>query len=430
MDIEQIAGKMRQECLAADRDHLIYNDFQKALGNLRDTPLYRMFLAMPKGILMHGQATFDARVSLGQAFESDDTFVFLEDETPEYRYLQLAHKAYFPDQTPPAGWKSLKRALAGDPALKDKIFKACTSAKEDIDENIWPKFEAIFDRYKAINNYKPFFINLYTQTFCNMAEEGLLGADMRFISQTIFDEDGHRLTDDEYVDTVLEIVDDVHMRFPYFHVNLIYSYYKGVPLVTMGPRLAHARHLQERYPDVFIGFDMVGDEDCGKDLAYYAPALKDAGVPVIMHAGESIDPSNRNVEYALDLGIKRLGHGMNLYRYPDVEARAKAEGVMLEVCPLSNQLLGYVPDLRNHPAAGYIKRGLNVTISSDDCAIFDTTYLTDDLLLAYLCWDISMEDIRRCIVNSLQGDAAMLKLFEERWQEFLDFVYIWGSNSQ
>ena len=31
-----------------------------------------------------------------------------------------------------------------------------------IDEDIWPKFEAIFDRYKALNNYRPFFIKLYT----------------------------------------------------------------------------------------------------------------------------------------------------------------------------------------------------------------------------------------------------------------------------
>ena len=132
-----------------------------------------------------------------------------------------------------------------------------------------------------------------------------------------------------------------------------------------------------------------------------------------------MDPNNRNIEYALDLGSKRLGHGMNLFRYPEVEKRVKAGNVMLEVCPLSNQLLGYIPDLRLHPAAGYIKRGLNVTISSDDCAIFDTSYITDDLLLAYLCWDLSVADIKRCIKNSLQGDPALDALFESSWDSFI-----------
>jgi adenosine deaminase CECR1 len=163
---------------------------------------------------------------------------------------------------------------------------------------------------------------------------------------------------------------------------------------------------------------MVGDEACGKDLDYYASVLREAGVPVIMHAGESVDPANGNIGTALQLGISRIGHGLNLYLHPEIESKVKETGVMLEVCPLSNQLLGYIPDLSLHPAAGYIKRGLNVTINSDDCAIFDTAYITDDLLAAYLCWNLSLADIKRCLLNSLQGNVALTSLFEEQWKAF------------
>ena len=419
MNIEQKADKLRREYLAQDRDRLVFNDFQKALPMLRQTELYDIFRRMPKGRLMHAhiEATFDLRHMLSLALSCPDVYVFTAAETPEFRHMQLAHKAWFEGEIP-AGWESLRQAVAAQPELKEKIFVMCTSDKENIDENIWPKFEAIFDRFKAINNYKPFFVALYTEVMMRMAEEGLMGVDFRYISQTIFDEDGRRLSPDEYVDLVLEIAAKVRESYPWFHVNLVYSYYKGVPADTVPARLAFARHLQEKYPDVFIGFDMVGDEDCGKDLRYYAPVLKDAGVPVIMHAGESLKPDNNNIEYALELGIKRLGHGLNLYRYPEVEKKVKEAGVMLEVCPLSNQLLGYTPDLSKHPAAGYIKRGLNVTISSDDCAIFDTAFITDDLLLAYLCWDLSLADIKRCLLNSLQGDTELLTLFEEQWEVF------------
>ena len=65
-------------------------------------------------------------------------------------------------------------------------------------------------------------------------------------------------------------------------------------------------------------------------------------------------------------------------------------------------------------------RTLNVTntINSDDCAIFDTAYITDDLLLAYLCWDLSFADIKRCLKNSLCGDQAREEIFEASWAEF------------
>ncbi|MBQ7254196.1 MAG: hypothetical protein IJS30_05945 [Bacteroidales bacterium] len=420
MEIEQITSKMREDILAASLDGLIFNDFQKQLPKLRETSLYRIFKAMPKGRLMHAhiEATFNVRDMLSLAIANGGVYVFLDDETPEFRHCQLAHRGWFEDGVIPDGWASLNMALANDPLMKEKLFSMCTSGTGDIDENIWPKFEAIFDRYKAVNNCKPIFMKLYTKVFMDMAAEGLMGVDLRFISQTIFEENGRRLTPDEYVDTVKEIEAEVRKSFPGFHINLIYSYYKGVPAETVPERLAHARHLQEKYPDVFIGYDMVGGEDCGKDLLYYTPVLRDAGVPIIMHAGETVNPDNRNIEYALDLGVRRLGHGLNLYRYPELEARVKADGVMLEVCPLSNQLLGYVPDLRLHPAAGYIKRGLNVTINSDDCAIFDTAYITDDLLLAYLCWDLSIADIKRCLKNSLCGDPAMEEIFEASWAEF------------
>ena len=420
MAIEQSLDIMRREILQADRDRLIFNDFQKALPKLRETRLYKIFRAMPKGRLMHAhiEASFDVHYMLSLVLSSNETYVFLRPESNGYRYCQLAHKAWFPGFVIPEGWVNIRSAVASDPLLTEKLYHMCTSGKEDIDENIWPKFEAIFDRFKAVNNYKPFFKKLYTKVFMDMAAEGLMGVDLRYISQTIFDTDGRLLEPDEYVELLKEIESEVQKTYPYFTLKVIYCYYKGVPVETVPERLAFARHLQEKYPEMFLGYDMVGGEDCGKDLLYYAPALKEAGVPIIMHAGETLDPNNRNIEYALDLGIKRIGHGMNLYRYPDVEARVKAGNVMLEVCPLSNQLLGYVPDLKDHPAAGYIKRGLNVTLNSDDCAIFDTAYITDDLLLAYLCWDLSLADIKRCLKNSLQGDTSLEAMFETSWKEF------------
>ena len=125
MNIEQIVGRMRRECLAADGAQLIFNDFQKALPALRQSKLYELFRIMPKGRLMHAhiEATFDLRYILSLALSCPDTYVFTEHETPEFRYLQVAHKAWFEGGTIPSGWENLQQAVAARPELKDEIFE-------------------------------------------------------------------------------------------------------------------------------------------------------------------------------------------------------------------------------------------------------------------------------------------------------------------
>ncbi|MBN8489511.1 MAG: hypothetical protein J0M20_17505 [Burkholderiales bacterium] len=48
-------------------------------------------------------------------------------------------------------------------------------------------------------------------------------------------------------------------------------------------------------------------------------------------------------------------------------------GTVLEVCPGSNVTLGIYPDFRRHPIAELDRRGVKVTISTDDPPFFHTT---------------------------------------------------------
>ena len=120
----------------------------------------------------------------------------------------------------------------------------------------------------------------------------------------------------------------------------------------------------KKHPEMFVGFDFVSYED-HKPLSKYTPIVSkykpiDPGFKpkIFYHAGESFNRSNCNCMIAIENGSKRLGHGLGLVRDPKALVQAKFKGVLVECCPLSNWLLGYVTDLHWHPVNLLKKRGI------------------------------------------------------------------------
>ncbi|MCF0172703.1 MAG: hypothetical protein HUJ91_03095 [Bacteroidales bacterium] len=390
---------MRRQLLKADTEGLIHSDFQKAIPALRETELYKYFYRMPKGRLFHAhiEATYDIAYAVELAMESDDAYVYLWDTTSSYVYGQMAYRQWFENGEIPCGWKPIKEAAAERPNFKEELVSLCTTDMSKVGPEIWPHFENIFDRTKALVCYRPQFVKILEKAMLDMAAEGLSGVDFRFIGQLIFDENGHRYSLDENIALYHQIYEKVLEKYPDFSMRMIYAGYKGTDQEVVAASVEKAVEMARQYPGFVIGFDLVGCEDCDRNLEYYAPVFRKYDIPIIMHAGESVQDWNRNVAIAAELGYDRIGHGLNSYMFPDAVEDMKKRQVMLEVCPLSNQLLGYVADLRQHPAAQYVKQGLNVSISSDDCAFFKTNYITDDLVAAYLNWDLSLKDIKRIV---------------------------------
>lgn len=64
------------------------------------------------------------------------------------------------------------------------------------------------------------------------------------------------------------------------------------------------------------------------------------------------------------------GHGFAVMNYPFLQDEIKQRGIAIEVCPISNQLLRVVYDIREHPAREMLSNGLAITISNDDSAIY------------------------------------------------------------
>jgi len=122
------------------------------------------------------------------------------------------------------------------------------------------------------------------------------------------------------------------------------------------------------------GFGMAGEERFG-DMEDYVRAFeiaREAGLGITVHAGELA--GWESVAAALDhIRPSRIGHGVRAIEKPDLVRRIAEEGVVLEVCPVSNVELKVFDGYGNHPLPLLIAAGCKVKLGSDDPPYFWTS---------------------------------------------------------
>ncbi|MDE3080472.1 MAG: adenosine deaminase [Paracoccaceae bacterium] len=141
--------------------------------------------------------------------------------------------------------------------------------------------------------------------------------------------------------------------------------------------------------DFLTGFGLAGDEKmhAPKDFVWAFDCAREAGLRLTAHAGEWGGP--QSVRDALhDLKVERIGHGVRAIEDLQLVDELAEQGVVLEVCPGSNIALGLYPQWRKHPIAELDRRGVRVTISTDDPPFFHTTMTREhDRLADAFDWD-------------------------------------------
>jgi adenosine deaminase len=136
------------------------------------------------------------------------------------------------------------------------------------------------------------------------------------------------------------------------------------------------------HKDSFVALDIADNED-GFDSKPFAPFFakaKKAGLGITAHAGEiNVPKAPKYVRDAIDhLGATRIGHGLQIYRDPEMIQYVKDKNVVLELCVKSNWLTQAVPgDINAHPIRKLMGAGVAVTINTDDPGIFDTDMIQE-----------------------------------------------------
>jgi adenosine deaminase len=208
------------------------------------------------------------------------------------------------------------------------------------------------------------------------------------------------LADDEHVAAIAQGIDDAHADHGIVG-RILSSCVRDLGAAAAEDVARRTVALDHPY---IVGWNMAGDE-AGFPAHAYARAFAiahEAGLGCTVHAGEHAGPES--VRAALGLpGVVRVSHGVRAIEDPALVAELADRGIVLEVCPTSNVVLGVFGSYEEHPLPALRAAGVRVTLGSDDPPYWGTS-IGQEYAVAHERLGLGVDDLRELTNTAL--DAA------------------------
>uniref|UniRef100_A0AAR2JXZ4 adenosine deaminase n=1 Tax=Pygocentrus nattereri TaxID=42514 RepID=A0AAR2JXZ4_PYGNA len=420
--------------------------FFRAKPHIQKSPVFKVLQKMPKGAVLHVHSS---------ALASVDWLVMNVTYRP-HCYICFTWsgsvKFLFSTQRPFPQWgcsswsllEQLRATISDIPAFDKSLMRNLTLWTEDPDvaypnqDTVWERFEQTFIAISGLISYAPVFKDYLYQGLQQLYDDNILYLELRAGLSMTYMLDG-RVRDREWsLQTYKNITEQFRLEHPDFiGIRIIVTVHRELSLSQVKQTISDTIELQKRYPEIIAGFDLVGREDTGKSIWYFREALSvptevKANLSYFFHAGETdLDGTDvdRNVLDALLFNTTRIGHGFALAHHPLAKELSRKRGVPLEVCPISNQVLKLVSDLRNHPAAVLMSEGHPMVVSSDDPTLFGTTGLSYDFYEAFVgigglsanvgtLKELALNSIRYSSLSAAVKNKATA-IWKQKWDKFI-----------
>ncbi len=128
---------------------------------------------------------------------------------------------------------------------------------------------------------------------------------------------------------------------------------------------------------------------------------KEAGLLTVAHAGE--EGPAQNIADAIELlEVSRIDHGVHCVENEALVASLIEGKIPLTVCPLSNIKLCVFDEMKHHNIVDLLRKGVAVTINSDDPAYFGG-YMTDNFLAVNEAHPMSHEELAKFTLNAIEA---------------------------
>jgi adenosine deaminase CECR1 len=392
---------------------------EKTKQVMAESPVLEVMRRLPKGGVLHahGSAMGDYRWLVDHVTYRPDAYMYVGEGTTPRGSLRIA------DQPPGDGWRlanALRAAAPDAKAFDEGIYRSITLGEEDLEApDIWYEFVRGFTLTAGLIGHRSVRTEYWRNVLHALIDENVQYLESRSSS----------------IDEAL--IRDARQRDGDFDVKFIPASGRANGREQVATMLAGVIELRQKHPDRVVGFDLVQEEDRTNSNLFFVEELLAArreaerrglSLPLYLHSGETNWIDNENLYDAVLLGASRIGHGLALIKHPVLMEIVRARGIAIEVCPISNQILGYVPDLRNHPAVHYINAGFRVVLSPDDPAIMRHSF-SHDFYVAFMAWGLDLRSLKQLAMNSLLYSAMTpaekeraLASWERKWMVFVKWL--------
>ncbi|XP_023124881.1 adenosine deaminase 2-A [Amphiprion ocellaris] len=444
--LDALLFKMKQEETAKE-DFPPAMHFFKARDLIKGSPIFSLLQKMPKGgaLHLHDLAIVDVEWLVKNVTYRPYCYMCITDN----RSIRFIFSSQLPKPlqrcSPWIQLKHLRAKMVNVTELDNSIRNNLTLYTDQEPEAVYPSQDVVWEAFEqkflalwGLVMYAPVFREYFYQGLSEFYMDNVMYVELRVLLAEIYELDGSTHDSAFTLRTYQDISREFKANHPdFFGVRVIFSIHRGVNASVMTGAVEEAMKLQKDFPDIMAGFDMVGREDSGKPLwdfreALSLPAERGVPMPFFFHAGETNlqgTEVDQNLLDALLFNTSRIGHGFALPRHPLARDLSRRRGVALEVCPISNQVMKLVKDLRNHPAAGLMSEDHPVVISSDDPAMFGASGLSYDFYEAFVGFGgirSHLGSLKQLAINSIryssltpQQQEEALAQWQTKWNTFV-----------
>ncbi|KAL0228197.1 hypothetical protein RCL1_004340 [Eukaryota sp. TZLM3-RCL] len=152
-----------------------------------------------------------------------------------------------------------------------------------------------------------------------------------------------------------------------------------------------------------VGFDLAGPEN-GFPATNHIEAyetIRSRGLSVTIHAAEAFGWQSAR-DAIVYCGAKRIGHGSRIGENPEMVSYVADTGIVLEVCLTSNVQTKAVTSLSAHPWLDYLRRGVAITLCTDNVLMSGVTLSSEFELMAQN-YDVNLIELTSIIYTSFSA---------------------------
>ncbi|EMR65703.1 putative adenosine deaminase family protein [Eutypa lata UCREL1] len=421
--------------------------FSLSKQRMESTKLWKIVREMPKGALLHGH--MDAMVDFDYLFGvlMDTPGMHILSDRPldspgaqeiakvQFRFLKHARTdgdVWVESYTAATPILLTQAADAFPDGGRSGFLRWHAVAQHHGVDEIWAKFGRCFRIVNSIVHYEPIWRAFLRRLMSLLAADGVRWAELRFSWALDFFREGREEPEADYV-AMMDILDEEVEAFKkseagkdgrFWGLRVIWATIRFFPTRDVIQDMDNAITTKMTHPRLIAGYDMVGQEDAGRPLRDLLPELfwfrkqcADEGVnmPFFFHAGECLGTGNstdRNLFDAVLLGTRRIGHGFSLYKHPLLVDLVKEKKILVESCPISNEVLRLCGSVMSHPLPALLARGVACSLCNDDPAMLgqDTAGSTHDFWQALQGW----ESLGLAGLGSLAENSVRWAAFEDQ----------------